>query len=277
MSREFKVLSRLWQAFPKAPRAVAFADAGSSPIGSPFFLMEKRGGVVVRGEIPERFGGGTDPMSNRALSEVVVDTLAEFHAVDPAGCDLGDLGHPEQFLQRQVTGWSERWEKSRHEANATADDVGRWLADNLPRSGEVSLLHNDWRLDNMAVSPDDPGTSVAVYDWDMATRGDPLADLGTLMGSWYDADEEVSALSPMPTHVAGWMTRGEAVARYGDRSGRDLDAVDWYVVFGTWKLAIVLQQIYIRWLRGQTRDDRFGELGEGARALFRLASKRRPQ
>ncbi len=275
MAREYKVLSRLWQAFPKAPRAIAFEDSGS-PIGSPFFLMEKREGVVVRGEIPEMFGGGNDTESNRALSEVVIDTLAEFHAVDPADCGLGDLGHPEDFLQRQVGGWSERWEHARDEVNPVAEEVGRWLTENLPVSTEVSLLHNDWRLDNMAVAADDPGTAVAVYDWDMATRGDPLADLGTLMASWYEGAEEVSALSPMPTHVDGWLDRRAALDLYGERSGRDLSEVDWYVVFGTWKLAIVLQQIFIRWRRGQTRDDRFEELGEGARALFRLAASRRP-
>jgi aminoglycoside phosphotransferase (APT) family kinase protein len=275
MAREYKVLSRLWRSFPKAPRALAFAD-DPAVIGAPFFLMEKRDGVVVRDRIPDQFGKGADPVRNRALSEVVVTTLAEFHAVDPEECDLDDLGHPDDFLRRQVEGWTERWGHARDQDDAVADEVGDWLAANLPRSPEVTLLHNDWRLDNMAVAPDDPSKAVAVFDWDMATRGDPLADLGTLMAAWYDADEAPTALSPMPTQVPGWLSRDEAVAVYGKRSGRDLEKVDWYVVFGTWKLAIVLQQIYIRWLRGQTRDDRFQPLGEGARALFRLASSRRP-
>jgi aminoglycoside phosphotransferase (APT) family kinase protein len=116
---------------------------------------------------------------------------------------------------------------------------------------------------------------VAVYDWDMATRGDPLADLGTLMASWYEEGEERSTLAPMPTTAPGWMSRAEALGRYAEKSGRDLANIDWFVVFGTWKLAVVLQQIYIRWLRGQTEDPRFEPLGEGARALFRLASSRR--
>jgi aminoglycoside phosphotransferase (APT) family kinase protein len=116
---------------------------------------------------------------------------------------------------------------------------------------------------------------VAVYDWDMATRGDPLADLGTLMASWYDDGEERSTLAPMPTTAPGWLDRESALRRYGQHSGRDLEQVRWYVVFGTWKLAVVLQQIYIRWLRGQTSDARFEPLGEGARALFRLALARR--
>lgn len=274
MSREYRVLSRLWRAFDKAPRAVAFCDEASL-IGAPFLLMERRPGVVVRGRVPDVFGAGRDEVANRKLSEVVIDTLAEFHAVDPRECGLDDLGRPGGFLERQVTGWTGRWEKARHEDNPLAEELGRWLADNLPESGPPTLLHNDWRLDNMAVSPEDPGVCAAVYDWDMATRGDPLADLGTLLGSWFDPGEAPEALSMMPTQAPGWMARDAAVARYGERSGRDLSGVEWYLVFGAWKLAIILQQIYIRWLRGQTKDQRFAVLDEGARHLFRLASERR--
>lgn len=275
MAREYRVLSRLWQSFDKAPRAVAYCE-DESVIGSDFFLMQRRDGVVVRGQIPPRFGGGDDPDATRKLSEVVIDTLAEFHAVDPASCGLDDLGHPDGFLARQVDGWRGRWEKARHEDNPLADEIGQWLADEMPPESVPTLLHNDWRLDNMAVHPDDPGKCVAVYDWDMATRGDPLADLGTLMGSWFDPGEAPGELSMMPTQSPGWLSRDEAVARYADKSGRDVTHVDWHLVFGAWKLAVILQQIYIRWLRGQTQDERFATLDEGARHLFRLASARRP-
>lgn len=275
MGREYRVLSRLWQGFNKAPRAVAYC-ADTSVIGSHFFLMKRRDGVVVRGVIPDRFGGGHDPDATRKLSEVVIDTLAEFHAVDPASCGLDDIGHPEGFLARQVEGWQRRWEKAKHEDNPLAEELGRWLAEQTPPESAPTLLHNDWRLDNMAVAADDPGECVAVYDWDMATRGDPLADLGTLMGSWFDPGEAPGELSMMPTQVLGWMSRSDAVSRYIERSGRDVIDVDWYLVFGAWKLAIILQQIYIRWLRGQTRDQRFATLDEGARHLFRLAQERRP-
>lgn len=275
MSREYRVLSRLWRSFDKAPRAVAHCE-DETVIGSEFFLMERRDGVVVRGAVPDVFGGGEDPTSVRKLSEVVIDTLAEFHSVDPALCGLDDLGHPDGFLKRQVKGWQRRWEKAKHEENPLADDVGRWLADEVPPESPPTLLHNDWRLDNMAVAPDDPGRCVAVYDWDMATRGDPLADLGTLMGSWFDPGEAPGELSMMPTQYPGWLDRGRAVARYAERSGRDITHVDWHLVFGAWKLAVILQQIYIRWKRGQTQDARFASLDEGARHLFRLAADRRP-
>ena len=275
MGREYQVLSRLWRAFDKAPRAVAYSP-DTTVIGSEFFLMEKRDGVVVRNRVPEVFGGGSDPSANRHLSEVVVDTLAEFHSVDPRACGLDDLGRPEGFLERQVTGWTSRWAKSKHEEFPLADELGEWLMTELPAQTRPSLLHNDWRLDNMAVDPEDPSRCVAVYDWDMTTRGDPLADLGTLMGSWFDRGEAPDGLGMMPTTAPGWMPRNAAVSRYVDKAGADPTSIEWYLVFGAWKLAIVLQQIYIRWLRGQTQDERFAELDRGVRHLFELASTRRP-
>ena len=275
MAREYRVLSRLWRTFDKAARAVAFCE-DSTVIGAPFFLMERRDGIVVRGRVPAEFGSGENTTSNRDLSEVVVRTLAELHQVDPNDCDLGDLGHPEGFLERQVSGWTERWEKSKHEENVVADELAVWLASEMPNSMHTTLLHNDWRLDNMALDPTNPAVCTAVYDWDMATRGDPLADLGTLLGSWFNPGEAPEALGMMPTTVEGWVDRESAVSLYGDLTGTDMSRVDWYLVFGAWKLAVVLQQIYIRWLRGQTIDDRFQFLDEGARHLFRLASARRP-
>lgn len=275
MVREHRVLSRLWRGFPKAPRAYLLCE-DDAVIGAPFFIMERKGGVVVRETVPPRFGGGDDPEANRALSTVVIDTLAEFHAVDPAECDLGDLGHPPGFLERQVHGWLNRWERASHAPNPLADEVGRWLAETMPESPPPTLLHNDWRLDNMAVAEDDPSTCVAVYDWDMATRGDPLCDLGTLFGSWHDPDEtDERSHSLMPVTAPGWLPRQEAIERYGERSGRDVSGMDWYVVFGTWKLGVVLEQIYIRYLRGQTTDPRFASMGDGAAKLFELAASRR--
>lgn len=277
MGREYRVLSRLWEAFDKAPRALLYCD-DDTVIGAPFFVMERRDGVVVRETVPEVFGGGADPEANAALSRVVVETLAEFHAVDPASCGLDDLGRPEGYLERQVNGWLERWARARHEDNPLAEEVGLWLADTMPESPPATLLHNDWRLDNMAVSAEDPSVCVAVYDWDMATRGDPLTDLGTLFGSWHHPDEiDERTHSLMPVTAPGWMRREEAVEVYAARSGRDVSEIDWYIVFGTWKLGVILQQIYIRYLRGQTSDERFATMGEGAARLMELAAARRPE
>ncbi|MDE0232530.1 MAG: phosphotransferase family protein [bacterium] len=274
MAREYRVLSTLWRAFPLAARAFLFCD-DESVLGAPFFVMERRRGVVVQGVIPPEFGGGEDPGANRKLSEVVVDTLAEFHAVDPDAAGLGDMGYPEGFMQRQLQGWLGRWRRARHETNSLVDELSVWLEETMPASPQPTLLHNDWRLDNMAVDPGDPGRCVAVYDWDMCTRGDPFADVGTLMACWFDLDEQSIFLDPMPTRSQGFMTRSEAILRYGRKSGRDISNMNWYLVFGTFKMAVILQQIYIRWLRGQTKDDRFSRMGIDASLLFELAADRR--
>jgi aminoglycoside phosphotransferase (APT) family kinase protein len=275
MSREHRVLSVLWKAFPLAPRSFLFCD-DAAILGAPFFVMERRHGIVVRGAIPPEFGGGNDPEANRKLAQVVVDVLAGFHAVEPAKAELGDLGRPDGFLARQVKGWTERFERARVDEFALADELQRWLLDNLPASPAPTLLHNDWRLDNMAVAADDPGRCVAVYDWDMCTRGDPLCDLGTVLAVWYDPDEIPASLNPMPTLSPGFLRRAAAAQRYGEQSGRDLAQLPYYLVFGTFKMAVVLQQIFFRFHQGQTKDQRFAGMGEGAKALFRLAGARRP-
>src|SRR5262245_10406527 len=261
MWREHRVLSQLWRGYPPAPRALLYCDE-ASVIGAPFFVMEHRPGIVVRSRVPDRFGGGRDAVANRRLSEAVVDALVRLHAVDPAAVGLADLGRPEGFLERQVRGWRERWERARTHALPIADEVARWLETARPEPAPAPVLvHNDWRLDNLAVAPEDPGRCVAVYDWDMCTQGDPLCDLGTLFAMWTDPGEPPAGMDPMPTRVAGFLRRAEAARRYAEASRRPLDALDYYLVFGTFKMAVVLQQIFVRWERGQTRDVRFASLG----------------
>lgn len=274
MAREYRVLSTLWRAFPLAARAFVFCG-DESVIGAPFFVMERRRGVVVQGAVPPEFGGGKDEENNRKLSEVVVDTLADFHAVDPAAAGLDDLGWPDGFMERQLQGWIKRWNGARQEPNPLVEELARWLEETRPVSPPATLLHNDWRLDNMAVDPDDAGVCVAVYDWDMCTRGDPFADVGTLMACWFDPDELSIFLDPMPTRTPGFMSRRQAISRYGRMSDRDVSNMRWYLVFGTFKMGVILQQIYIRWLRGQTQDDRFATMGEDASRFFELAAARR--
>ena len=274
MHREYRTLSKLWQKFPLAPRAFLYCD-DADVIGADFVVMERRHGVVVRGVVPEEFGGGADPIANRKLSEVVVGRLADFHAVDPDSVGLGSLGKPEGFLARQVRGWSERLVRAKTHDVPVADEVALWLEANLPESPPASLVHNDWKLDNMAIDPADPGRCVAVYDWDMCTVGDPLCDVGTLLGLWSDPGESKAGTNPMPTQAEGFMTRDEAVAYYSACSGIDTAAIAYYSVFGAFKMAVVLQQIYVRFHRGQTQDQRFAGLGEAADDLFAVAAKRR--
>jgi aminoglycoside phosphotransferase (APT) family kinase protein len=208
------------------------------------------------------------------LSEVVVGCLADFHAVEPESVGLRGLGKPEGFLKRQIDGWFARYQRAKT-AETIADEVAEWLLANLPESPRAALVHNDWRLDNMAIAPDDPGRCVAVYDWDMCTEGDPLCDLGTLLALWSDRGESMAGTNPMPTQSEGFMSRGEAVAFYAARSGLDTGAVSYYEVFGSFKMAVVLQQIYFRFHQGQTQDARFAGLGGAAQGLFHLAAERR--
>jgi aminoglycoside phosphotransferase (APT) family kinase protein len=275
MHREWRALSKLWRGFPYAPRAFLYCP-DRQIVGADFLVMERRHGIVVRGAIPPELGGGRDPVVNRKLSEVVIDTLVEFHQVKPESVGLEDLGRPEGFLERQVKGWAGRYERAKTEEVSIAEEVVEWLVANLPDSPPPTLVHNDWKLDNMAVAPDDPGRCVAVYDWDMCTVGDPLCDLGTLLGLWSNPGEGLAGSNPMPTQTEGFMSREEATHRYAERSGTSVDAIPYYLVFGTFKMGVVLQQIYFRFHRGQTRDERFQGMGELARGLYRLAAERRP-
>jgi aminoglycoside phosphotransferase (APT) family kinase protein len=275
MGREYRALSVLYRAFPLAPRAYVYC-ADPSVIGAEFLVMERRHGLVVRGVIPPEYGSGADPVANRKLSEVVIDVLVDFHAVDPKRIGLDRLGRPEGFMERQVRGWTQRYERARTADVAEAEEVARWLIEALPDSPPPTLLHNDWRLDNMAVDPRDPGHCTAVYDWDMCTVGDPFADLGTLFSSWANPGEPDLGRSSMPVHTPGWMTRDVALARYGERSGRDVGNFDYYLVFGIFKMAVVLQQIYFRFAGGQTRDARFAGMGAVAENMFKTAASRRP-
>jgi aminoglycoside phosphotransferase (APT) family kinase protein len=256
MRREYGALSRLWRAFPQAPRAFLLCD-DAAVIGADFFVMERRDGVVVRRRIPERFGGGGDPTANRKISEALIDTLAALHEVEPEAVELDGLGKPDGFLKRQVEGWSARYEAARTSDVAIAEELGRWLLDELPASPRATLLHNDWKLDNVALDPGDPGRCVAVFDWDMCTVGDPLCDLGTLLCSWFEAGEPVIGIAS-PTQSEGFMKRGEAVKRYAERRGIDAGLVPYY-----------------RYERGQTHDERFAGMQDGARGLFERAASLR--
>jgi aminoglycoside phosphotransferase (APT) family kinase protein len=270
MGREYRVLSVLYKLFPYAPRAFLYCE-DEAVIGAPFFVMERKRGTVVRNEVPEEFSGGKDPKVNRVLSEALVDTLVQLHGVDYASIGLEGLGKPEGFMKRQIGGWAGRYDRAMTKEIACVKDLREWLADKLPPPQDYVLLHNDWRLDNMMFDRDDPGKVVAVFDWDMCTLGDPLADLGCLLSLWFEEGEGLGKMSAMPSDVPGFMTRKEAIERYGDKSGRDVSKMDFYYVFGLFKIAVVVQQIYYRYAKGQTKDERFEKFELGAEILMSLA------
>ena len=275
MNREYRALSKLWQRFDKAPRAYLYCE-DPAIIGADFLVMERRHGVVVRNAVPAVFGGGGDPVANCKLSQVVIDTLGEFHAVVPAEVGLEGLGKPVGFLVQIQPRTALIVQRAKTGDDPIAAEVSGWLEDNLPETQRDTLVHNDWKLDNMALAEDDPGRCVAVYDWDMCTLGDPLCDLGTLLGLWSNRGEGFAGSNPMPTQTEGFMSREEAMARYAERTGCDLRAIPYYIAFGTFKMGVVLQQIYFRYHNGQTRDERFAGMGQLATGLYHLAADRRP-
>ncbi len=271
MGREYHCLSKLYRGYPLAPRAYLFCE-DNDIIGAPFFVMERRKGTVVRRVIPEKWGGGHDPVVNRKISEVLIDALADLHAVDPASVELDQIGKPDGFMLRQIDGWMGRFERAKTKEMPLGVEVHQWLKEHLPPSPKPTLLHNDWRLDNMMLDENDPGRCVAVFDWDMCTRGDPFADLGTLLSAWLEASEAPPGSSPaaigMPSNTTGFMTRAEAVQHYGKRHGIDVSNVPYYYVFGLFKIAVVLQQIYYRFHTGQTKDERFRYFEQSVELLF---------
>ena len=256
MGREVKVLSRLAPAWPPAPRPLAECD-DPSVLGAPFYLMERKRGLILRRELPPGFA--IDPTTARRLSEALAGGLAELHAIDFAAIGLGELGRPDGYVERQVRGWTERYAGSRTDDLPVVDRVAGWLAARIPTSPPPALLHNDYKYDNLVLDPADPARIVGVLDWEMATIGDPLMDLGTSLAYWVEAGDPPGMIAMRfgPTTQPGMMTRAELAALYAARTGRPLDHIVFYYAFGLFKTAVVAQQIYWRWKQGLTRDPRF--------------------
>ena len=267
MAREYQVLRAVHPVFPLAPRALVLCE-DPAVIGAVFFIMERRRGIVLRRELPPAAAG--DAELGPRLSAAFIDCLADLHSIDTANIPLGKATG---FLERQVRGWSERWERAKTEELPEMDQLARWLIEHIPASGPPTLVHNDFKLDNLMLDAGDLSRIVAVLDWEMATTGDPLVDLGCTLCYWSQADdpqirrETVSAV----TASAGWYDRKRLVERYAYRTGRDVSRVGYYEVFGLFKVAVVLQQIYFRFRRGQTQDERFRDLGLRVRGLMDAA------
>jgi aminoglycoside phosphotransferase (APT) family kinase protein len=266
MAREFRVLEAIGPHFPAAPRVELLCE-DPAILGTVFYLMERRRGVILRRSAPaDAFDAGDYP---RRVSEAFIDCLAELHAIDIRRHGLDHLGRPEGFLERQVRGWSERWQRAKTTDLAQMDRLSRWLTDHRPPSPPATVVHNDFKLDNLMLDPADPGRVAAVLDWEMATVGDPLVDLGIVLCYWPEPGDPPSrreAISPLTTEP-GWPSRRELLDRYQARSGLDLSAILYYEVFGVFKLAVVLQQIYYRYFVGQTKDQRFRDFDARVRGL----------
>jgi len=273
MKREFKVLSRLWRVFDRAPRAHLFCE-DPEVAGADFFVMERKRGEVIRGVIPESMRGHPDVA--RRVGFALVDAMADFHRVDPESCDLGDLGRPEGFVERQVGGWKKRWDRvaaERHDE--LMNRVHERLERSTPTPQRVAFVHNDLKLDNCMFDPGDPDRVVAIFDWDMTTLGDPLIDLGTLLNYWPDPADTASGQIGHPgMDRMGLPRRAELIERYGKRAGLDMAQAGWYEAFAYWKTAVVGQQLYFRWAQGDSHDERMAAMGDGVGLLAAAAARR---
>jgi aminoglycoside phosphotransferase (APT) family kinase protein len=254
MSREHRIITGLNGTPVPVPEPIAFCD-DHAVTGADFYVMELVDGLVLRDEdlVAEHF---PEPAGRRRIGEAVVDTLVDLHAVDPDAAGLGELGRREGYAERQLKRWMKQWEQSKTRELKSMEETHRLLSSRIPEQQGVSLIHGDYRLDNLIVTPD--GEIAAVVDWELCTLGDPLADVGLLAVYWAQPDDDVVPLTRAPTIAPGFPTRQELIDRYAERSGRDLSQLDFFVALGYWKLAAILEGVFARYSAGaygQTSDE----------------------
>jgi aminoglycoside phosphotransferase (APT) family kinase protein len=270
MRREFDVLSKLSAVYSPAPKPILFCN-DESVIGSEFYLMERRYGLIIRGRSPDALTNSAELQRDVAAS--FVRNLCDLHILDYNAAGLGDLGKPEGYNRRQVEGWTKRYFAAKTDEHSELESAIAWLDENIPTEFRASLIHNDYKFDNIMLDPKDLTRITAVLDWEMVTVGDPLMDLGTTLGYWMsrEAGEKVLNMPFNPRVMMENITRTELVEMYTAAIGRDVTNVLFYYVFGTFKIAVIAQQIYARYVRGYTKDERFAGFDKFVAALGRIA------
>ena len=283
MAREYRLLEKIHPVLAVAP-APALLVEDPEVLGSPFYLMERRRGTVVRTTLPAEYAAL--PEAPRQMSQALADTLADLHAVDIDAAGLRSIGKPEGFNRRQVEGWAGRWRRARELLKDSGDLpppaelrdelVIAWLEANVPDETAHTLVHNDFKLDNLMLDPADPSKVTALLDWEMTTVGDPLVDLGLTLTYWTIPDQPGGVPNRIGAAASdqGFYTREELLERYAERSGRDVSNVAWYEVLGHFKLAVIVLQIFARYRLGQTQDPRFAPLAGQAQWLIEEAWRR---
>jgi aminoglycoside phosphotransferase (APT) family kinase protein len=267
MKREHDVLAALHGTCRYCPRPLLYCE-DEAIIGSPFYVMERIEGIIVRRDFPT--GLSFSPRDIRSVFDRVVDVHAEIHAIDVHEVGLAGFGKPEGYIERQISGWSRRYRRARTPNVPDCENVMAWLESNQPRdSGGGCIIHNDFRLDNVVLDPEDPLEVIGVLDWEMATLGDPLMDLGASLAYWVEQTDPqpFQEIRMMPTNVDGAPTRAEVIARYQRASGLEIGDFSFYYCYGLFRLAGIVQQIYYRFHHGQTDDPRFKDMHLGVSIL----------
>ncbi len=273
MSREYRILKALQPVFPYVPEPLLYCG-DPAVIGSEFYIMQRLRGVVLRKNIPRGLTLTADKAA--ALCENWVDVLVALHGLDYKKVGLENFSKPEGYVGRQVAGWTARFRDAHTDDAPDFEDVMQWLHDHMPADSPAAcVIHNDYKFDNVVLAPGDPAAIIGVLDWEMATIGDPLMDLGASLAYWVNGDdpEEVQMIRTLPTVVPGMFTREQLVACYLSRTGLTLPSFDFYLCYGIFRLAVIAQQIYYRFYHGQTRDERFGMLIAAVQILERAAVK----
>ncbi|HAC26004.1 MAG TPA: phosphotransferase family protein [Cytophagales bacterium] len=263
MGREFRVLSLLFPHFNRVPKPVALCE-DVLVIGSSFYVMERLNGIILRAS------HARSPLPRQqfmALSRNLVDTLVEIHALNIQTTGLATLGKPEGYVARQVEGWTQRYTKAETDSIPAMNESSAWLIANQPVSKEVAFLHNDFKYDNVVLDVNDPTRIIGILDWEMATVGDPLMDLGAALAYWCEPTDHPLTRMFNVSWLPGNLSRKEVIDRYATGSRRDVSNISFYYVFGLFKNAVIAQQIYARWKAGFTQDPRFGQLIDVVKAL----------
>ena len=270
MGREFKVLSKLHPVYAKAPKPLLYSE-DDRLIGAPFYLMERVEGVILRGRMPKE--QHPNPALMQTIAHSLIDALVELHQIDVDEAGLGDLGKAEGYVERQITGWTKRYKAAQTDDIASIDRAALWLKETMPQASGGSLIHNDFKYDNVVLSEADQTTIIAVLDWEMCTIGDPLLDLGTSLGYWVEANDPpiLQQLGLSPTALPGNPSRSDLVDRYEIKSGREVKDRVFYYVYGLFKVAVIVQQIYTRYQQGLTNDERFAGLIQAVKACGQMA------
>ncbi|MCM3586177.1 phosphotransferase family protein [Mesobacillus maritimus] len=268
MEREHKIISEIHPLFSPAPNPILFSD-DPSIVGSPFQLMERKHGIVLDTTFPKSIEP-TEETCKR-ISEIMVDRLAELHSIDYKQTKLGEISKPEGFMERQVYGWIGRYERAKTDEIKEATLLTEWLAKHVPEKHQAAIIHYDYKLNNTMFNHE-LTEMVGLFDWEMTTVGDPLADLGVALGYWLQSDDpellKNGFSKPSVTVNPGFLTRDEFIERYAKKSGRDVTNINFYLTFAYFKLAVILQQIYYRYKKGQTNDHRFANFNETVRNLI---------